>query len=263
MVRRIAGPRARPPADAADALAAAIWHAQAASARAACAARAPRPRVRRAASSALAAVGAVIARLEGVLLERAPTRVADRRGRRGLRGLRSRSRPSPRCPTRARRSRCASTRTRARARSSSSASPRALERVAFELLLRASRVGPRLAQTILSGIDPAELLARSAAADRARCAPSPASARSSPSGSCVELRDRVDELALAVRERGAAPAPRRADAGRPRAGPVGAAQPRLPARRRPSAWSRRRSESRRRDADVETWVRAALRRLAR
>ena len=32
------------------------------------------------------------------------------------------------------------------------------ERVAFELLLRANRVGPRLAQTILSGITPAVLL---------------------------------------------------------------------------------------------------------
>ena len=30
----------------------------------------------------------------------------------------------------------------------------AVERVAFEILLRASRVGPKLAQTVLSGIDP-------------------------------------------------------------------------------------------------------------
>ena len=33
------------------------------------------------------------------------------------------------------------------------------ERVAFELLIRANRVGPRLAQSILSGISPRELLA--------------------------------------------------------------------------------------------------------
>ena len=33
------------------------------------------------------------------------------------------------------------------------------ERTAFELLLRASRVGPKLAQTILSGISPSDLLA--------------------------------------------------------------------------------------------------------
>jgi Holliday junction DNA helicase RuvA len=56
-----------------------------------------------------------------------------------------------------------------------------LERSAFELLLRASRVGPKLAQTVLSGI--AKVAARI----------------------LVELRDRADELAAAVAESGEAP----------------------------------------------------------
>jgi len=72
------------------------------------------------------------------------------------------------------------------------------ELVAFELLLRASRVGPRLAQTILSGITPAALLEaiRGARIQTLRAVPGVGSKLAERI--LMELRDRVDELALAV-----------------------------------------------------------------
>jgi Holliday junction DNA helicase RuvA len=74
----------------------------------------------------------------------------------------------------------------------------AAERAAFELLLRANRVGPKLAQTILSGISPAELLdaIRSGKVGVLRAAPGVGSKMAERI--LVELRDRVDELAALV-----------------------------------------------------------------
>ena len=72
------------------------------------------------------------------------------------------------------------------------------ERAAFELLLRANRVGPKLAQTILSGISPIELLAaiRSGNVNALRAAPGVGSKMAERI--LVELRDRVHELAALV-----------------------------------------------------------------
>ena len=68
------------------------------------------------------------------------------------------------------------------------------ERAAFELLLRASRVGPKLAQTILSGISPIELLAaiRTGNVNALRAAPGVGTKMAERI--LVELRDRVHEL---------------------------------------------------------------------
>lgn len=72
------------------------------------------------------------------------------------------------------------------------------ELVAFELLLRASRVGPRLAQTILSGISPAALLEAIRGARIATLRAVPGVGSKLAERILMELRDRVDELALAV-----------------------------------------------------------------
>jgi Holliday junction DNA helicase RuvA len=75
------------------------------------------------------------------------------------------------------------------------------ERVAFELLLRANRVGPRLAQTILSGISPSELLEaiRSGNVTALRAVPGIGSKMAERI--LLELRDRVEELAAVVGDR--------------------------------------------------------------
>ncbi len=76
------------------------------------------------------------------------------------------------------------------------------ERTAFELLLRANRVGPRLAQTILSGITPAVLLdaIRNGSATALRAIPGVGTKVAERI--LLELRDRADQLAQVV---GAAP----------------------------------------------------------
>jgi Holliday junction DNA helicase RuvA len=138
----------------------------------------------------------------------------------------------------------------------------AVERTAFELLLRASRVGPKLAQTVLSGIDSADLLAAIRDGNPAPLRAVPGVGAKMADRILVELRDRVDELALAVSDAGIAPAASPAE-------PEGRAQalsallnlgyPRQQAERA----LERAAESVAADADVETWVRAALRGLAR
>lgn len=72
------------------------------------------------------------------------------------------------------------------------------EKAAFELLLRASRVGPRLAQTVLSGLSPAALVAAIRRGDVAPLRAVPGVGTKMAQRLLVELRDRVDELALQV-----------------------------------------------------------------
>jgi Holliday junction DNA helicase RuvA len=72
------------------------------------------------------------------------------------------------------------------------------ELLAFELLLRASRVGPRLAQTILSGISPAALLDAIRGAKLATLRAVPGIGSKLAERIVIELRDRLDELALAT-----------------------------------------------------------------
>jgi Holliday junction DNA helicase RuvA len=80
------------------------------------------------------------------------------------------------------------------------------ERVAFDLLLHANRVGPRLAQTMLSGISPADLLAALHRGDVAVLKSAPGVGAKLAERILVDLRDRTAELAAAVgAEGGGAP----------------------------------------------------------
>jgi Holliday junction DNA helicase RuvA len=71
----------------------------------------------------------------------------------------------------------------------------ALERTAFELLLRASRVGPKLAQTVLSGLEAAELLEAIRNGDAGPLCAVPGVGR--------KMADRILELAAAISISGA------------------------------------------------------------
>jgi len=79
------------------------------------------------------------------------------------------------------------------------------ERAAFDLLLRANRVGPRLAQTVLSGISPGDLLAAIHRGDVAVLRSAPGIGSKMAERILVELRDRTAELASAVAASGEAP----------------------------------------------------------
>ena len=72
------------------------------------------------------------------------------------------------------------------------------ERAAFELLLKANRVGPKLAQTVLSGISPAELLAAIREENVAALKAVPGIGTKMAQRILLELQDRGDELAALV-----------------------------------------------------------------
>jgi len=81
----------------------------------------------------------------------------------------------------------------------------ALERRAFDLLLRANRVGPRLAQTILSGVEPSVLLRALRDGEVSVLKRAPGVGPKLAERMCVELRDRAaDELKLTGHEGGVA-----------------------------------------------------------
>ncbi len=70
-----------------------------------------------------------------------------------------------------------------------------LERAAFGMLLHASRVGPRLAQTILSGLEAATLVSAIQRGDVATLRSAPGVGAKLAERIVVELRDRALELA--------------------------------------------------------------------
>jgi Holliday junction DNA helicase RuvA len=70
-----------------------------------------------------------------------------------------------------------------------------LEKELFHLLLRASRVGPRLAQSILSGMEPARLLQRLREADAKGLRKAPGVGPKLAERIAVELRDDAEKLA--------------------------------------------------------------------
>jgi Holliday junction DNA helicase RuvA len=70
----------------------------------------------------------------------------------------------------------------------------ALEKAAFEMLLHASRVGPKLAQTILSGIDTPVLVRAIQQGDIVTLKGVPGVGAKTAERIVVELRDRVAEL---------------------------------------------------------------------
>ena len=73
-------------------------------------------------------------------------------------------------------------------------SPQKLERAVFELLLHASRVGPKLAQTILSGIEAGPLVQAIREGDHGSLCRVPGVGAKTAERIVVELRDRVDGL---------------------------------------------------------------------
>ena len=71
------------------------------------------------------------------------------------------------------------------------------ERAAFEMLLHASRIGPKLAQTILSGIDARALVAAIRDGDAPALRAVPGVGAKTAERIVVELRDRAEDLARA------------------------------------------------------------------
>ncbi len=140
----------------------------------------------------------------------------------------------------------------------------ARERAAFDLLLRASRVGPKLAQTILSGISPAALLAAVRGGSAAALRAVPGVGPKLADRVLVELRDRTAELAAAV----AAEEP---SAGAPGVGEGGSARDQALSALLNLGYPKAQAErvlaeaaaAAGPDAPIESLVRAALRMLAR
>ncbi len=71
------------------------------------------------------------------------------------------------------------------------------EHAAFELLLHASRIGPKLAQTVLSGIEAGALVAAIRDGDAASLRAVPGVGAKTADRIIVELRDRAEDLARA------------------------------------------------------------------
>ena len=143
----------------------------------------------------------MIARLEGVLIERTPTRVVIDVGGVGYEALIPLS-TFARLPDEGK---TVALRIHTHVREDALllfGFATALERAAFALLLHASRVGPKLAQTILSGID-AEVLVRAIErGDVTTLRSVPGVGAKLAERIIVELRDRVGELVQIEREPG-------------------------------------------------------------
>ena len=135
----------------------------------------------------------------------------------------------------------------------------ATERAVFELLLKASRVGPKLAQSILSGLPPLRLLEALRSGQVTTLKAAPGVGPKLAERLCVELRDRAAEL-LAESSQTAV------EAGGPVADQrdevvsalvnLGYARPQ--AEKLAEATAREVGE----DESLESWIRIALRRLA-
>jgi Holliday junction DNA helicase RuvA len=153
----------------------------------------------------------VIARLEGLLVERSPTRVVIDVGGVGYEALIPLSTFS-RLPDEGK---TVALRIHTHVREDALqlfGFATELERAAFGLLLHASRVGPKLAQAILSGIDAATLVRAIERGDVATLRSAPGVGAKLAERIVVELRDRVGELVASEAESEARPAPaRRAD----------------------------------------------------
>lgn len=133
------------------------------------------------------------------------------------------------------------------------------ERALFELLLRANRVGPRLAQTILSGISPSALLHALQQGDVAVLRRVPGVGAKMAEKMIVDLRDRAAEMNLGD-ERGDAPGRSGATdvADQVLSALVNLGYPRSQAERVVEAVAAEVGD----DDSIESWIRIALRRLA-
>jgi Holliday junction DNA helicase RuvA len=136
-----------------------------------------------------------------------------------------------------------------------------LERALFEQLIRVSGVGPKLAQALLSGLAPGDLAAALARGDAAPLCAVPGIGAKTAQRLVLDLRERA--AALAASDRPASdPGPPAADDGDRIEGVIsalvnlGTARPRAERAARDAADAAP-------DAPLEQLVRAALRRLAR
>jgi Holliday junction DNA helicase RuvA len=135
-----------------------------------------------------------------------------------------------------------------------------LERALFELLIRVNGVGPRLAQALLSGMSPADLVAALGRGDAGALTSVPGVGNKTAQRLVVDLRDRVAGLA----EPGPSPAPPREAPGEERVSEVVSALLNLgTARPRAERAARDALAGQGADAPLELLVRVALRSLAR
>jgi len=136
------------------------------------------------------------------------------------------------------------------------------ERAVFELMLRASRVGPKLAQTILSGISARDLLQAICAGELRVLRGVPGIGPKMAERIVVELRERAAELASSVvleSMPGAAPEPEVSPRDQVLSALTNLGYPRAQADRVVEAAASEAGA----EASIEDWIRIALRRLAR
>ena len=138
-----------------------------------------------------------------------------------------------------------------------------LERAAFALLLHASRVGPRLAQTILSGIDAEALVRAIQRSDLVTLRSVPGVGAKLAERIAVELRDRVAELVELGAELEARPPPPPGGSGPLRSELVSALVNLQTPRPKAERVAEEVVAERGAEAPIEELVRAALQRLAR
>jgi holliday junction DNA helicase RuvA len=139
-----------------------------------------------------------------------------------------------------------------------------LERALFEQLIRTSGVGPKLAQSVLSGMAPRDLLTALTREDLAALRAVPGIGLKTAQRLLVDLRDRVGDLAAAAAGEGgaaitaAAPVPDAFEE-------VVSALVNLGTQRARAERVAREVADEIGDAEtaIETWVRAALRKLSR
>jgi len=136
-----------------------------------------------------------------------------------------------------------------------------VERTLFELLIRVNGVGPKLAQAVLSGVEPEQLVGAIRAGDLATLRGVPGVGVKTAQRILLDLRDQVDELAAVEPARCAAPGP---DADEPRIEEVvsalvnlGTLRPRAERAATEAAAGAQPGDS------IEVLIRGALRRLAR
>jgi len=139
-----------------------------------------------------------------------------------------------------------------------------LERALFEQLIRTSGVGPKLAQAVLSGMSPRDLLAALMRDDLAALRTIPGIGLKTAQRLLVDLRDRVGDLAAAAAADGgtaidaATPAPDAFEEVVSALVNLGTQRARAERVAREVA-----DEIGEAETGIETWVRAALRRLSR
>lgn len=136
-----------------------------------------------------------------------------------------------------------------------------LERLLFEQLIRTSGVGPKLAQSVLSGMPPQDLVTALAREDLAALRAIPGIGTKTAQRLLVDLRDRVAELAAAVGTGAGSATAATPDAFEEVVSALAnLGTPRVRAERVAREVAEEPGAA---DLPIEDWIRAALRRLSR